>query len=471
MSNVINFDKIQTSTRKPGTLLEWNTKLAMNNLPTNRQKVLLLGQRLAASKDDGALFDVYSNQAVGELCGEGSIAHMMAVSAIKAYPNAALSMITVTDDPAAQAATGSIALSGKATKSGRINLKIANFEDINIAVEKDDEAAAVAIRLAEAVNANSSFPVTAIATEATIAVTAKNKGLIGNEIKLTCRLTSEGVTAQVTAMAGGDLNPKVTAALASIAAEGHDIIAFPFNDEDSLLALRKHLDAVAAPTEKRWAIGTFGHTGTLAEVITITKKINSEFESVAWYKDSASLSCELAAAYATVIASEEDPARPLNTLPLDGIGVPASKVMRTEAENALWNGVTPLETDATGTKALIVRAITTYTKSGNGTEDESMLDLTTVRTLKYASEVIDQRIKLRFPREKLNDKTPPRVRSEILDVLMKCEEAEILEHVEEHKDKLIVVRHHQNVGMVAATIPTDVVNGMHVFAGRIDLIL
>lgn len=471
MADLINFDKIQTSTRKPGTLVEWNTKLAMNSLPTNRQKVLLIGQRLAGASDDGALFDVYSDQDVAERCGAGSIAHIAATAALKAYSNASLSMITVADDAAAQAATGEIKLTGKATKSGRINLKIANFEDLNIAIEKDDEAAAIATRLSEAINANDFLPVTAVATEATIALTAKNKGLIGNEIKLKTRLTSVGVTSEITAMKDGDLNPKITAVLAAIAAEGHDIIACPFNDEDSLLALRNHLNAVAAPTEKRWAIGTFGHTGTLAEVITLTKKINSEFETVAWYKDSASLSCELAAAYAVVIASEEDPARPLNTLELAGLGVPAVKIIRTESENALWNGVTPIETDSTGTKAQITRAITTYTKSENGTEDESMLDLTTVRTLKYVSEAIDQRIRLRFPREKLNDKTPPRVRSEILDVLMKCEEIEVLEHVEEHKDKLVVQRNKQNVGMVDAKIPTDVVNGMHVFAGRIDLIL
>ena len=32
----VSFDKIKTSTRKPGVYVEWNTKLAVRNLPTNK---------------------------------------------------------------------------------------------------------------------------------------------------------------------------------------------------------------------------------------------------------------------------------------------------------------------------------------------------------------------------------------------------------------------------------------------------
>ena len=116
----------------------------------------------------------------------------------------------------------------------------------------------------------------------------------------------------------------------------------------------------------------------------------------------------------------------------------ATKTMRTEQENALYNGVTPIETSPAGTQAQIVRAITTYTKTANGTADESLLDVTTVRTLIYVSRACVDRIALRFPRDKLSDRTPPRVRSELIDVLMRCEELEILERVEENLPKLIV---------------------------------
>ena len=82
-----------------------------------------------------------------------------------------------------------------------------------------------------------------------------------------------------------------------------------------------------------------------------------------------------------------------------------------------------------------------------------------------------QRIALRFPRDKLSDKTPGKVRSELLDVAYKAEELEIIENVDEWKNNLIVERDLQDANRLDAKIPCDVVNGLHVFAGVIDLIL
>ena len=173
-----------------------------------------------------------------------------------------------------------------------------------------------------------------------------------------------------------------------------------------------------------------------------------------------------------MIASEEDPARPLNTLVLSGITVPpiASRLGRVEQETCLANGITPLEV-AAGDVVQIVRAISTYTKSAAGATDVSLLDITTIRTLYYVRQACRDRIRLRFPRSKLSNKTPAAVRGELLDVLKKCEELEILEAVDDNADGLVVERSLQDVNRLNASIPADVVNGLHVFAGRIDLLL
>jgi phage tail sheath gpL-like len=63
------------------------------------------------------------------------------------------------------------------------------------------------------------------------------------------------------------------------------------------------------------------------------------------------------------------------------------------------------------------------------------------------------------------------VRSELYDVLIKLEELEIIENVEANKDGLIVENDSQDPDRINARIPCDVVNGLHVFAGRIDLLL
>ena len=470
----INFEKIPASTRKPGVYAEWNTKLAVRNLPTNKQRVLIVAQHNKSALGGlTELENVFSAADAAAKYGAGSMAHLMVTAAIKAYAYADLSLITVADNKAGVAAAGKITLSGTANTQGVLRVSIANADTLTIGIGAEDTAATVAAAVKAAIDAVPDLPVTATVAEAVVTLTAKNKGTAGNAIRIKTGNTAEGITAAVTAMTGGDANPDIAAALNAVVAEGHHIIACGINDETNLLKLRAHLDTVASPMEKRWAIGVYGQTGTLAQATTLAGRLNHGHIVSAWYRGTPSLPCELAAAFAAVMASEEDPARPLNTLALNSIGVCESKdkTMRTEQENALYNGVTPIETSPAGTQAQIVRAITTYTKTANGTADESLLDVTTVRTLIYVSRACVDRIALRFPRDKLSDRTPPRVRSELIDVLMRCEELEILERVEENLPKLIVERDQQNTGMLNCRIPSDVVNGLHVVGMVVDLYL
>ena len=469
----INFEKIPASTRKPGVYAEWNTKLAVRNLPTNRQRVLLIAQHTTDLGAVSALTDVYSAAEVAERYGAGSQAHLMADAAIKAYANAALSIITLADNSAGVAAAGKITITGNATTQGVLRVGIGNADVLMVPVAAGDSADTVGKAVKAAIAAQPGLPVSAAEAAGVVTITAKNKGAEGNAIRLLAACTAAGISTTVTAMAGGLVNPDIAAALNAVVAEGHHIIACGINDETNLLKLRAHLDTVASPMEKRWAIGVYGQTGTLAQATTLAGRLNHGHIVSAWYRGTPSLPCELAAAFAAVMASEEDPARPLNTLALNSIGVCESKdkTMRTEQENALYNGVTPIETSPAGTQAQIVRAITTYTKTANGTADESLLDVTTVRTLIYVSRACVDRIALRFPRDKLSDRTPPRVRSELIDVLMRCEELEILERVEENLPKLIVERDLQNTGMLNCRIPSDVVNGLHVVGMVVDLYL
>nr|DAJ17172.1 MAG TPA: tail component [Myoviridae sp. ctDOq19] len=469
----INFEKIPASTRKPGVYAEWNTKLAVRNLPTNRQRVLLIAQHTTNLGAVSALTDVYSAAEVAERYGAGSQAHLMADAAIKAYANAALSIITLADHSAGVAASGKITITGNATTQGVLRVGIGNADVLMVPVAAGDSADTVGKAVKAAIAAQPGLPVSAAEAAGVVTITAKNKGAEGNAIRLLAACTAAGISTTVTAMASGLVNPDIAAALNAVVAEGHHIIACGINDETNLLKLRAHLDTVASPMEKRWAIGVYGQTGTLAQATTLAGRLNHGHIVSAWYRGTPSLPCELAAAFAAVMASEEDPARPLNTLALNSIGVCESKdkTMRTEQENALYNGVTPIETSPAGTQAQIVRAITTYTKTANGTADESLLDVTTVRTLIYVSRACVDRIALRFPRDKLSDRTPPRVRSELIDVLMRCEELEILERVEENLPKLIVERDLQNTGMLNCRIPSDVVNGLHVVGMVVDLYL
>lgn len=471
----VTFNSIPSSIRKPGKYFEYNTSGAVNTLPGNLQRVLIIGQRLAAGTVAALVATtVTSDEQAAIAFGRGSIAHLMAKAALKANNYLQLDVITVDDAAAGVAATGSILIAGTASSTGNVTINIGNDSAV-VAVANGDTAATIAANLVVQIGQQPNLPVTAAIdanNAANIKLTAKNKGLAGNGIVLSVLTQTSGVTGTVTAMSGGLSDPDIQTALTSVFAAGHDIIAAPFSTQTSLTTLRTHLDAVSGPMEQRGTIAAAGWPGTLATATTLAGEINSGRISLGWYNGSITPAYQLAAAYAAVIASEEDPARPLNTLALAGLDVTdiTLRAGRQDQEAALHNGVTPFEVGP-GDVVQIVRSITTYTVDAQGIEDPALLDLTTIRTLDYMRKAWRQRIALRFPRDKLSDKTPGKVRSELLDVAYKAEELEIIENVDEWKNNLIVERDLQDANRLDAKIPCDVVNGLHVFAGVIDLIL
>ena len=414
--------------------------------------------------------NVFSDSEAATFFGNGSQLHLMCRAAIKANPYLALEAIAMDDAGAGVAATSTVTLTGPATGAGVLTVKVAG-KLVQIAVAATDTATAIGAALAAQIALQPDLPVTAGAAVGVVTLTAKNKGTQGNNIKVEATTTAAGTTAVVVAMAAGATDPTIATALVTVFAGGHNIIIAAWNDATNLTALRTHLDSVSGPLEQRGAIGIYGHTGTLGASTTLAGTINAGRISAPNFKVPEQ-PCELAAAYGAVVASEEDPARPLNLLELKGITAPAlaDRLSRTEQENALNNGVTPLEVGP-GEKVQIVRAITTYTLDAQSIPDISLLDLTTIRTLDYVRKACRERISLRFPREKLSERTAPKVRDQLLDVLYKLEELEIVEQVDANKDGLIVERDSQDPNRLNAKIPTDVVNGLHVFAGRIDLLL
>ena len=468
----VSFDNIPASIRKPGKYFEFNTKLAVRTLATNPQTVLIVAQKTAeGTAAENAPVRIFDTDTAGALFGFGSQAARMVRAAMRAYGYVDLSVLPVADDSAGIAASGSLKLTGDATAQGVITLTVADME-VAIAAAAGDAAASLATALASAVNAERDVPVTAQAATGTVTLTAKNKGTLGNGIALSYACTVPGITPTLVKMAGGQKDPDITDALTAVFAADYTIYCVPWAAQAPLTILREHLDNVSGPLEQRGAIGVYASTGTLSAATTLAGQLNAGRITGAVLPGSATPAEQIAAAYAAVLASEEDPARPLNTLALTGVTVPpvASRLGRTEQEVCLKNGVTPLEYGP-GDAVQIVRAISTYTVNAEGVADVSLLDITTIRALDYVRKALRERVSLRFPREKLSTRTPPKVRSELLDVLRKLEQLEIVEEVEANADGVVVERDVQDANRLDAKIPVDVVNGLHIFAGRIDLLL
>lgn len=484
MSNIA-FTGIPTTTHKPGKYFEFNYTMASRALATNDQLLAIIGQRTAGGTSTGnpTPVNVFSADEAAVLFGRGSQAHRMAKAAINANGYLQLAVVGIDDDAAAVAATGSLLLSGTATSSGQVRLTVC-MTMVSVAVATGDKAADLMSDLAAAINAETDLPVTAKVSDIpdpnstaenpptvkAVVLTAKNKGAAANEIGIFSSISATGLTGLLGKMSGGEGDPDIEDALAAIYSAGHTMLISPYTTSEALSALATHLDKVSGPLEQRGAIGVTGWNGTLAAGTTLTNAIDSARITTGWYNVSALPNGEIAAIYAAIIASESDPARPLNTLALIGIDITAQQNWpgRTEQENALANGLTPFE--VVGSSVQIVRAISTYVKNAEGVTDRSLMDITIIRSLDYIRLACRTRISQRFPREKLTDAKLLRIRSELLDVLYVLQDLEIVENVDAYKDQLTVVRNAQDDTRADATIPAPVVRGLHIFAGLIYLL-
>lgn len=469
----VSFEQIPGSTRDPGVYFEHNTRLAVRNLPGNPQTLRFVGQKLASGGAELATpYKFFSDAEAADRFGYGSHLHLMTQAALKANPYTQICGIAVADSSGSQAAKGTVTFAGTASKGGSLVLRV-GYRDVRIAVDAGMTAANAAADLDAELDNHPEFPVSPVATEGVLELTARHKGLSGNDIKLAARF--EGVTGlavTVVQMAGGTGSPDIGPALAAIQDAGDNLLTMPFSDAESVTKLRDHLDYVGNGLEQRGASAMLATTGTYGTAVAQAAGINHGRLTLGWLYGSDSLSYEIAAAYAAVKAFEEDPARPLNGLELKGIHAPPIQMRmgRVEREAALHNGVTPLKVGP-GERVQIVRAISTYTLNPQSILDPALLDMTTIWSVDYVRLALRQRLALRFPRDKRTPGVLKKIRSEIIDVLRRLEELEIVEEVAANLPGIVVEYDGQEAGRVNVRIPVDVVNGLHVIAGVIDLIL
>lgn len=469
----IQFDTIPSSIRKPGAYMEFNSKLAVRTLPSNKQRLTFIGQRTAGGS---VLINnpvrVFSDEQAAQFYGRGSVLHLMIKAAIRANRYAEITAVALDDAATSVAATNTLSITGaSATSSGVLQMRAAG-RTIQVGISSGQTPTQVANAMLTALAARLDLSFTAAAAAGVITCTARNKGTLGNDVPFEVSLTAGGLAAAVTQPSNGAVDPDITAVLALLFASSDEIIVTPYADQANLTALKNHLAARGDSIEQRGAVGVYAMRGTLSAATTLASQINGERLTGALLPASPTPGYEMASAFASVIAFEEDPARPLNYLELGGVQPPnlANRLSRTEQEVCLANGVTPLQIGP-GEVVQIVRAITTYTTSAASLPDIAWLDLTSIRTMDYVRRSCRERVLLRFPRDKKAPGIKAKVRSELLDVLFKLEELGIVENVEANKDGVIVEDDSQDPNRLNAIIPVDIVNGLHVFAARLDLIL
>lgn len=489
----ISFNDIPSNIRVPLVYIEFDNTRAVQGTPAISHKILVFGQRLAAgSVNAGVPTRITSDAQAEDAFGRGSMLAEMLKALRVANRYTETWAIALDDDAAAAAAAGTIDTAGTATQSGTLNVYIGG-KRVRVGIASGDNGDAVATALAAAINADTTLPVTAAVNGVTttqVDLTARNKGEAGNGIDLRVNYyqgerTPAGITATITAMSGGAANPDIADGIAAMGDEWWNTLVMPYTDTANLDALKLELADRWGPLRMVDGIAYSAYRGTHGETGTFGEGRNDHLVTCLGTGDSPTPPYIWAAVYAGVAAFSitNDPARPLQTLPLPGILPPALEDRWTMEERnlLLYDGISTYMVGSDGTVS-IERAITTYQQNSFGVADPSYLDVTTPATLGYIRFATRARITQKFPRHKLaNDGTrfgagqaivtPSIIRAELLALFRELELKGLVEDFDQYKTDLIVERNADDPNRVDVMSPPNLVNQLRVFAEQIQFIV
>lgn len=479
--------------RVPGQYIEIDNSQAVRGLPGMPSAILVIGQKLSAgTAAEHVPIQVLDVQQAEAFFGRGSMLHRMFVTLKANNRKTEAWAIPLLDSDAGVAAVGGVAFGGTVTLAGTLALYIAG-KKVAIAIAAAESGAASATKLAAKINATTDLPVTAAVdgvNTAKVNLTARHKGEGGNAIDIRINYyqgeyTPRGRIVTITAMSGGSGNPDVSDAIAAFGSKWWTDIICPYTDGANLAALEAAMVNRFGPTVMKDAHIYCGASGTHAELITLASTRNSPHVTIIGADASPTQPEQWAAALGAVCAyhARIDPARPFQTLVLEGVLPPAiaDRFDLEDRDLLLYGGIATFSVDDGG-RVLIERVITNYQTNAQGVEDVSYLDLETLKTLAFIRYAIRARISLRYPRHKLARDgtragrgqalaTPALIRAELIALFRELEDAGLVEDFDQFVDDLIVEINGSDPNRIDALIPPNIVNQFRIFAGKLQYLL
>ena len=490
MPDNINFATIPLDIRTPGQYIEIDNSKAVRGLPSMDRRILVIGNKLpAGSAPNAALRRINSASEAAGYFGRGSVLHEMLRLARNANKETDIWAIGLDDLMAGVQATQVLTVTGTATGAGTLPLYV-NGQQILVGVSAGDTPTIIAASIATAVTAFADGPVTAASALGVATLTARHKGVFGNDIDVRMGyyvddVLPAGITVAVAAGVAGAGNPDVAQALATLTSESFYTVITPYTDSANIVKLETEFASRWGGMDMR-AGHLFGaFRGTQSALATLGAARNSVHDTFMGVKSSPTPMYGWAAVVGAVCEfyGAIDPARPLQNWPLPGVMAPAQadRFTRPERNLLLKDGISTFTVGQDGT-VYLERVITTYQTNPFGAEDVSFLNLETKWTVDYMRYAFRARIALRFPNHKLADDgtnfdqdqpiaTPSMIRAELIDVARALETAGLLEGFEQFKKDLRVVRSTGDRDRVNAVLPPDVVNQFRVFAAAVQFIL
>lgn len=368
---------------------------------TYQHKFLLIAQKTAdgtGALSDGPQLIMGNGSRAIELCGRGSLGHIMAMEFKRQNPVTELWLIVQEDDPTGTAATGTLTFTGPATET-RQGVVYIGLTRIAFSVQEGDDASTIAAACAAEIEADTNLPVTVSVTDAVVALTFRHKGLAGNDLPIHLADLAQrpderlpvGVGLTFSGggyLAGGSGNPDVAGVLAQIEPDHFDYVFSICSDDYNLDQQREDWKARWGPLRQQWGVGFTVMRGSPVELHTMGGFRNSPYMSSPGLLTGSPVPGYLRGIHYAACCAwslSQNPARPLHGLQLAGEEEygPAVRLPWADKQTLLTAGISLVEPHPATGQVQIANTITFYQTNAFGDPDDSWHDLQTPAIMAY----------------------------------------------------------------------------------------
>lgn len=406
------FSEIPYDWLNPGTYLEVRPNYKRQGLLPFPARSLIITQKLSAGLAPALAMREITSDAQGEaFFGAGSIGAQQVKAYRAANKTGALFAMAMDDVAGGTAATGTITFTGAG--NGTVAHYI-NGKRVPVTATSLLTVSQLATATAAAINADTSLPVTAASALGVVTLTARHKGVCGNDIDIRVNrflddVVPTGLTVAIAAMGGGATNPTLQTALDALVGQWFTDIVIPWSDGANLSALSAWAADRYKAMGKLDCHGYAGARGTYGQLGTAGALTNSPFITMIGANKPGSSPWELAASLAGVAAFQltNDPARQLRSLALPGVWIDAKDQFTDQEQDLLLRQGISTWTALNDGTIVLDRVVTMYKVSNLNVPDRAWLDIMVPKTMTRVRYDWASHVTLLYPRHKLADDYSP----------------------------------------------------------------
>lgn len=500
----MTFSEIPSNNLVPMFMTEFDNSNAVKSgaMPW---KNLIIGQALSDhTAFNGRLVQIMSDAEIDAKYGDGSQIALMLKAFRKNSKNSELWALSLGDgETSAVAASCTVTASVSGSDSepklpfaGTIRLMIGG-QSVPVIVAANDTASGVGAKIAAAINAKTSLPVTASNSSGAVTITAKCKGECGNGIDirwnhfsgeelpeaLSLTLSSGGMKS-----GAGDTSYENATIASIIEGTWFNAIVAGSSTAENVGYIKDILDERWTATVQQTGVLFFSLNANSESAFTARGNsssepaMNSAVVCMPALPKTPTTGYEVAAAVLGCVAplALNDPASPLSNYVVKGIVAPKPEDREgLNGNNALLRAGCALLTCGASGEVMLKRIVTTYKRTASGAADTSYQQVETVFTLSFIRWDWNNYMAGRYPHAKLADDgndfgpgqtimTPNLGKGELLGRYEYWMSKGLVMNYDSFKENLVVVRDEDDNTALCFLIPAELISQFFIGKSKIQ---